>query len=104
MVTRGLFLAALLRHCQLDVIIVKNSRVVNSDAGVVSVVDQGITGSSTLRCVFSASQTLVYAASTCATPETVESSVQSVSPSSNCCGAGLGHLPVLFHKTQQFSN
>ena len=103
-------MAALLRHCQLDVIIVKNSRVVNSDAGVVSVVDQGITGSSTLRCVFSASQTLVYdttsvmAASTCATPETVESSVQSVSPSSNCCGAGLGHLPVLFHKTQQFSN
>ena len=73
-------------------------------AGVVSVVGQGITGGSTLRCVLSGSPSLdsdttsFTAASTCActltpgsgriTPETVESSVQSVSPASNCCGAG----------------
>ena len=73
-------------------------------AGVVSVVGQGITVCSTLRCVFSGSPSLgsdttsFIAASTCActlmpgsgriTPETVESSVQSVSPASNYCGAG----------------
>ena len=77
---------------------------VNSDAGVVPVVGQGITGCCTFRCASPATPsrgsetTLFMAASACACaftpgsgsiiPETVESSVLSVSPASNCCGAG----------------
>ena len=77
---------------------------VNSDAGVVPVVSQGITGHCTFPCASTASPsggsetTSFMAASTCACtftpgsgriiPETVESSVLSVSPTSNCCGAG----------------